>query len=189
MVGHIVGFEEERFRTYWQSLRQLLYYDPDLLNAMYVTPHSWTSFHRDNLDRPVVQRDQSKWDYRHQVLGTRHLRPWQIFFMVKATEAIIQLRPRGLLRLLFYWDKAQRRALRWCYRYAGRVWFAEIWEFLFRSAAQKDMPLRLGEHAGPRQAAGQGHEVRPTPALTRQERERTTSFRSPPDIVKSHEMP
>ena len=149
MVGHIVGFEEERFRTYWQSLRQLLYYDPDLLNAMYVTPHSWTSFYRDNLDRPVVQRDQSKWDYRHQVLGTRYLRPWQIFLMVKATEVIIQLRPHGLSRLLFYRDKAQRRALRWCYRYAGRVWFAEIWEFLFRGAVQKDTQLRLGEHAGP----------------------------------------
>ncbi len=38
MAGHIVGFEEERVRHYWNSLRQLLYYDPDLLNAMYVTP-------------------------------------------------------------------------------------------------------------------------------------------------------
>ena len=149
MVGHIVGFEEERFQTYWHALRQLLYYDPDLLNAMYVTPHRWTSFYRDNQDRPVVEPDQSKWDYRHQVLGTRYLRPWQIFFMVKATEALIQLRPRSLSRLLFYRDKSQRRALRWCCRYASRVWFAEIYEFLFRNGARKGIQLPLGDQAGP----------------------------------------
>ena len=70
MVGHVVGFEQERFRDYWNALRQLLHYDPDLINAMYVTPHRWTPFYRENLDRPVVQEDRSKWDYRHQVLGS-----------------------------------------------------------------------------------------------------------------------
>lgn len=149
MVGHIVGFEEERFRTYWQSLRQLLYYDPDLLNAMYVTPHRWTSFHQDNLDRPIVEQDQSKWDYRHQVLGTRYLRPWQILLMVKLTEAIIQLRPRSLWRLLSYRDMSQRRALRWCTRHAARVWFEELYEFLFRRDANKTARLSLGEQSGP----------------------------------------
>jgi anaerobic magnesium-protoporphyrin IX monomethyl ester cyclase len=71
MVGHVVGFEQERFRDYWNALRQLLLYDPDLLNAMYVTPHRWTPFYRENVDRAIVQEDRSKWDYRHQVLGTR----------------------------------------------------------------------------------------------------------------------
>jgi anaerobic magnesium-protoporphyrin IX monomethyl ester cyclase len=32
MVGHIVGFEEETAGDYWRALRQLLLYDPDLLN-------------------------------------------------------------------------------------------------------------------------------------------------------------
>jgi anaerobic magnesium-protoporphyrin IX monomethyl ester cyclase len=147
MAGHIVGFEEERFRDYWNALRQLLYYDPDLLNAMYVTPHRWTPFYGENQSRAVIEGDQAKWDYRHQVLGTRHLRPWQIFLMVKATELAVHIRPRALRRLLFYKDRAQRRAYRWCFRNAGLVWLAEIFEFFFRSSRlKKERPLE--DHAG-----------------------------------------
>jgi anaerobic magnesium-protoporphyrin IX monomethyl ester cyclase len=133
MVGHIVGFEEERLKDYWNALRQLLVYDPDLLNAMYVTPHRWTGFYNESRDRDVVEGDQSKWDYRHQVLGTRYLKPWHIFLLVKATELAVQLRPRALWRVLFYPDAAQRRAYRWCFRNAGRVWRREVYEFFFKS--------------------------------------------------------
>jgi anaerobic magnesium-protoporphyrin IX monomethyl ester cyclase len=147
MAGHIVGFEEERLQDYWNALRQLLYYDPDLLNAMYVTPHRWTSFYGENQSRVIVEEDQGKWDYRHQVLGTHHLRPWQIFLMVKATELAVQLRPRALWRLLLYKDSAQRRAYRWCVRNASLVWLAEIFEFFFRSSRSKqERPLE--EYAG-----------------------------------------
>jgi anaerobic magnesium-protoporphyrin IX monomethyl ester cyclase len=142
-----IGFEEERFETHWNALWQLLYYDPDLLNAMYVTPHRWTSFYGDNQERAVIEGDQAKWDYRHQVLGTRYLRPWQIFLMVKATELIIQLRPRALWRLLFYQDGAQRRAYRWCFRNAGFVWLSEIFEFFFQSSRLKEK-RSLEDHAG-----------------------------------------
>src|SRR5690606_38733659 len=38
MLGHIVGFEEERLSDYIQALKQISLYDPDLLNAMYLTP-------------------------------------------------------------------------------------------------------------------------------------------------------
>lgn len=38
MMGHIVGFEEETAADHRAALRQILLYDPDLLNAMYVTP-------------------------------------------------------------------------------------------------------------------------------------------------------
>jgi anaerobic magnesium-protoporphyrin IX monomethyl ester cyclase len=147
MAGHIVGFEVERFRDYWNALRQLLYYNPDLLNAMYVTPHRWTPFYGENQSRAVIEGDQAKWDYRHQVLGTRHLRPWQIFLMVKATELAVHVRPRALWRLLFYKDRSQRRAYRWCFRNAGLVWLAEIFEFLFRSSRLKE-ERALEDHAG-----------------------------------------
>jgi anaerobic magnesium-protoporphyrin IX monomethyl ester cyclase len=147
MAGHIVGFEEERFRDYWNAVRQLLYYDPDLLNAMYVTPHRWTPFYGENQSRAVIEGDQAKWDYRHQVLGTRHLRPWQIFAMVKATELTVHFRPRALWRLLFYKDRAQRRAYRWCFRNASVVWLAEIFEFFFRGSRLKE-ERRLEDHAG-----------------------------------------
>ena len=133
MVGHVAGFEEERIRDYWSALRQLLLYDPDLLNAMYVTPHRWTPFYAESAGRTVVLDDQSKWDYRHQVLGNRHLRPWQVFALVKLTEAVVQLRPRALWRLARHRDRDLRRALRWSYRNAALVWLDEIHDFLFRS--------------------------------------------------------
>lgn len=142
MVGHIVGFEQERFRDYWQALRQLLHYDPDLLNAMYVTPHAWTGFYRESIDRAVVQEDRSKWDYRHQLLGTRHLKPWQILALVKLTECVVQLRPLALLRLLAYSDEGRRRAYRWCVSNASRVWLDEVHDFFFRSTFSR-RPAKL----------------------------------------------
>ena len=109
MVGHIVGFEQETWRDYWRALRQLHLYDPDLLNAMYVTPHRWTGFYKENELREVIDADQSRWDYRHQILATRHLRPWQIFTLVKLTEAVVHLRPRALRRA---WLTRMRSAAR-----------------------------------------------------------------------------
>ena len=134
MVGHIVGFEEERSSSHWNALKQLLAYDPDLLNAMYVTPHRWTAVHTENdRTRGVIQADQAKWDYRHQVLTTRHLRPWQVFAWVKLLELILHLRPRALRRLLWHPDRELRRSLRWCFRRSARVWLDEVHDFLFRT--------------------------------------------------------
>jgi anaerobic magnesium-protoporphyrin IX monomethyl ester cyclase len=62
MVGHIVGFEQETLHDYWRALRQLILYDPDLLNAMYVTPHRWTGFYEESEAREVIEPDQSRWD-------------------------------------------------------------------------------------------------------------------------------
>ncbi len=146
MVGHIVGFEQERLRDYWRALKQLVFYDPDLLNAMYVTPHRWTGFYKENEAREIVEPDQSRWDYRHQILATRHLKPWQIFTAVKLTEAILHLRPRVLWRLLFDHDADRRRAYRWCFRYAGRVWLEEIREFL--RGGHIAAGRTLSQHAG-----------------------------------------
>jgi anaerobic magnesium-protoporphyrin IX monomethyl ester cyclase len=134
MVGHVVGFEQERMRDYWRALRQILLYDPDLINAMYVTPHAWTPFYRENLDRAVVEENRSKWDYRHQVLGTRYLKRWQILLLVKTMEFIVQMRPRAIVRLLTDTDRARRRAFRWCVRNAAGVWLDEIHDFVFRTA-------------------------------------------------------
>lgn len=136
MVGHIAGFAEERWVDHWRALRQLLLYDPDLLNAMFVTPHRWTDFHQSSLERELIEPDQSKWDYRHQLLGTHYLRPWQLFAIVKLTELIMHLRPRALLRALSYSDRRRRHAYRWCMLRAGRVWRYEVVEFLTRLGSQ-----------------------------------------------------
>ena len=96
-VAYVVGFEEERDFDYLRGLHQLLEYDPDQINAMYVTPHRWTPFYRQCAGRRVVEPDQSRWDYRHLVLATG-IPPWRVFLWMKLTEAVLQLRPRALRR-------------------------------------------------------------------------------------------
>ena len=132
MMGHIVGFEEETDATCRAALRQIVLYDPDLLNAMYVTPHRWTPFYGESAARGVVEIDLSRWDYRHQVLATRRMAPWRLFAWVKATEVLVSLRPAALRRILFHPDPSLRRALRWSFVRSGRVWLAEVVEFLLR---------------------------------------------------------
>ena len=42
IVDYIFGLDEETPRTIWRGLRGLHRYDGDFVNALYVTPHSWT---------------------------------------------------------------------------------------------------------------------------------------------------
>jgi anaerobic magnesium-protoporphyrin IX monomethyl ester cyclase len=143
MVGCIFGFRNDGYADYWASLRHLIRYDPDLLNAMYATPHRWTHFYEDNTQRPVVEENLAKWDYRHQVLEAGSLKPWQTFLAVKTMEALMHLRPRFVFRLLRYPDRSIRHALRWCSRNAARVWLDELLEFFCRSNFTKQ-PWTLG---------------------------------------------
>jgi len=69
MATWVVGFEEETNADHWRGLRQLLSYDPDQIQMLYVTPHRWTPFFRIAADRTVIQANRSKWDYKHQVSG------------------------------------------------------------------------------------------------------------------------
>ena len=137
MVGCIFGFSDESYSDYRSTLRHLIHYDPDLLNAMYVTPHRWTAFYADNALRQIVEENPTNWDYRHQVLDTGSLRPWQTFLAVKTLEALLHLRPRFILRLLRYPDSSIRQALRWCTINAASVWLDEIFEFFFRTQQTK----------------------------------------------------
>ncbi len=130
-VSYLVGFEEETDGDYLRGIRRLLSYDPDQINAMYVTPHRWTEFHRENADRRIVELDQSCWDYRHQVLATR-VPVWRVFLWLKLTEAVLQLRPRALWRVLAHPDPGIRKALRWCYGVGRRAWLYEIRSFVKR---------------------------------------------------------
>ncbi|MCE9547261.1 MAG: cobalamin-dependent protein [Planctomycetia bacterium] len=129
ILGHIVGFEEET----WQSLRaaqtRLARYDGDWLNAMYVTPHSWTPFGTESMRR-AREPDQRKWDYRHQVLGQKHLQPWQFFAWVKWTELWFHLRPKRLWAALQTPSSFRRRQLLWVFLHTGMVWLGEVLEFV-----------------------------------------------------------
>ena len=46
MATWVVGFEEDTDRDHWRGLRQLLSYDPDQVQLLYVTPHRWTPYFR-----------------------------------------------------------------------------------------------------------------------------------------------
>jgi anaerobic magnesium-protoporphyrin IX monomethyl ester cyclase len=145
-VAYVVGFEEETDRDLFRGLGQLLSYDPDQINAMYVTPHRWTPFYHDSAGRRVIEPDQSRWDYRHQVLATG-IPPWRVFLWVKLTEAILQLRPRALWRVMTHPDAGLRKALRWCYGVGARAWLFEVRSFFSRQA-QRPVSATLAEFWG-----------------------------------------
>ncbi len=166
MATWVVGFEEETAKDYLRGLRQLLSYDPDQVQLLYATPHRWTPYFRLAAHRRVIQEDKSRWDYKHQVLETRHLEPWQVLAMVKAMEAALQLRPSALRRLLFHPEASFRDAMRWYYRIGRRVWPHEVLGFLFRERRVKDGPT-LAKLWGPPQDAEERSMVveRRAPAL------------------------
>ncbi|HZN77658.1 MAG TPA: radical SAM protein [Micromonosporaceae bacterium] len=132
IIGHIVGLGEETWAGLRRAGRALAMYDGDYLNAMYATPHSWTEFAREQAHRRVVESDQSRWDYRHQVLAERHLRPWQLFAAVKWLELRFHLRPGRLRRLLLARDRQRRHEAWWNLRHTTMVWLMEIVEFALR---------------------------------------------------------
>ena len=121
-----VGFEEETDADYFRLLRHLLAYDPDQVMSVYATPHRWTPFHRQSAHRRVIQTDLRLWDYKHQVLETRHVPAWRVFLWVKLIEATLQLRPRALYRTYLHPDADIRHAMHWYTRMGRRVWLSEF---------------------------------------------------------------
>lgn len=144
LATYAVGFAEESDRDYWHSLRQLLHYDPDQIQLIYATPHRWTPFFTAARDREVVQADTRLWDYKHQVLATRHMAPWRVFLWVKAIEVALQARPTALVRTFLHRDPAFRDGMRWYVKIGRRVWFHELAEFLF-GPRPRSTGLRLDE--------------------------------------------
>ena len=142
MLGYIVGFEEENWRSYRRARQRLNEYDADLLNAMFVTPHRWTPFADEQRDRLVIQSDLNKWDYRHQVLAHRDLATWKVFAGVKWLEVCFHLHPRRLRGWLSA-GSFMRRQIAWCFFHTGLVWLGEILEFVFATRTLKPgQPLR-----------------------------------------------
>jgi anaerobic magnesium-protoporphyrin IX monomethyl ester cyclase len=153
MVTWVAGFDDQTDADFVTGLKQLLSYDADQIQALYVTPHRWTPFFTLAKDRAVVQPDKTKWDYKHQVLSMTKMPPWRVFLWVKAIEFMVQARPKAILRLLFHPEPKIRHAIRWYYRMGRRVWFHEIFGFFFRDKTS-DIGQSLAQFAG----APQEHE-------------------------------
>ncbi len=130
MAAWVAGFVQETDRDYWRTLRQLLSYDPDQIQALYATPHSWTPFAMQEGKHRVVQTDLSRWDYKHQVLESTHVPNWRVLLWVKSIEAICQLRPKSVVRLLAHPERQFRAGMRWYSNIGRRVWLYEIWQWL-----------------------------------------------------------
>ncbi len=150
----VAGFDEQTDKDFWRGLRQLISYDPDQIITLYATPHRWTPYYRLVEHRRVIQRDQRKWDYKHQVLSMRHMPPWRVFLWVKFIEVVAQARPRALRRLIWHPDRKLRHAIRWYYKMGRRVWFHEIISFFLRETRVKD-GMKVSEFLG---AAQDGEE-------------------------------
>jgi len=128
----VVGFEDETDRDYLHGLRQLISYDPDQIQMIFATPHRWTRFFAESAGRRVIQTDPRLWDYKHQVLETKNVPPWRVMLWGKLIEAVLQLRPKAMIRLLLHPDSSFRAAQRWYYQVGRSVWPHEILGFLFR---------------------------------------------------------
>lgn len=131
LTNLIYGLEEENWKTIFEKFTGLLKLDSDILNAMYLTPHFWTSQGKSTDPYQVIQTDLDKWSYRNQVLATRHLNPLELFLGVKLTEVFFHLRPRALKRLLFGNDKRYLQIMRSSMWIGIKVVLAEIREFVF----------------------------------------------------------
>jgi anaerobic magnesium-protoporphyrin IX monomethyl ester cyclase len=128
IVDYIFGLEDETPRTIWRGLCGLLRYDGDFVNALYLTPHAWTPLGHQLRNEPVVEPDTGRWDYRHQVIGVKHLTPAQLFAGVKLVELCYHLHPRRLWRLLTVPDPRLRRQLRFAFLHTSTVFVYELFE-------------------------------------------------------------
>lgn len=136
----VTDFEEVTDRDFIRALKQLLWYDPDQIMSLYVTPHRWTGYYRIASQRRVIQLDQQKWDYKHQVLETPHMPPWRIFLWVKFIEIFLQARPKALWRSFLQPDRSARHGMFWFTRMGRRVLFYEWHNFFFRDRRVKNGP-------------------------------------------------
>lgn len=144
MATYVFGFGEETFRDLYNSLRQLLSYDPDQVQLLYATPHKWTPYFEEVRDKEIILTDQRKWDYKHQVLRTVNLEPWMVILCVKAIELIMQTRPKALLRLFFHREARLRSAMWWYTRIGRRVWLHELHQFFFVTKLSRER-IRMAE--------------------------------------------
>lgn len=131
MATYVVGFGEEKTRDFYNSWKQLVSYDPDQIQLLYATPHKWTPYFEEVKEKEIVLTDQRKWDYKHQVIKTQYLKPWQVILYVKLIEITVQLRPKALMRLFFHKEARLRSAMRWYTNIGRRVWFWELYQFFF----------------------------------------------------------
>lgn len=138
----VADFEDVSDRDMLRTLRQLIAYDPDQVMAVFATPHRWTSFYTESVGRRVVQTDQSRWDYKHQVLESSRMSPWRVMFWVMLIQFVAQTRPMSLWRTFLQPDAEARYGMRWYAKMGRHVWFREWAQFLTDKRVRSGPTLR-----------------------------------------------
>ena len=138
LATYVVGFGDETFRDFYRCWKEFLSYDPDQIMFVFATPHKWTPYFEEMKEKRVILTDQSKWDFKHQVLQTRNLSPKAVAFCVKLIELLVQMRPRAVLRLFFHKEARLSGAMRWYTNIGRRVWFWEVREFFWATPTEKE---------------------------------------------------
>ena len=117
----------------------------------------------------MIQTDRRRWDYKHQVLATRHMPPWRVLLWFKFTEMVLQCRPRAIMRCISQRDRVCATAMRWYTQMGRRVWPYEILEFSSRPARARRADGRriLGRAAGQRGGIDVGDPARASHVVAR----------------------
>lgn len=187
LASWVVGFEDETEGDYLRGFRQLLAYDPDQITMLYVTPHRWTPFFKESAHRTVIQRDQTRWDYKHQVLANRRMPPWRVFLLVKLTEVLLQSRPKALYRTFLQPDRRLRQSMQWYSQMGRRVWFHEVFKFL-RTPLTRRGPSLATYWGAPQDGEEYAMTVRAPPRAARQHRPASIEISPPPmDATDRHQ--
>jgi len=167
VANYVCGLRQETHRTMFRTLRRIRQSAPDFLNALYLCPHGWTQEGRTTSAESVIQPDQERWTYRCQVLRSSRLSACALFAWVKTTELFVHVRWRWFWRMFTHRDREVRRLLRWCFPRITAVWFAEIYDFLFRMKFAKpgsvsgSLARQLLPGAQRREAGGADRRLRP----------------------------
>lgn len=138
----VADFEDVTDRDMQWAMRQLISYDPDQVMAVFATPHRWTGFYTESMGRRVVQTDQSRWDYKHQVLESSRMPPWRVMFWVMLIQFVVQTRPVSLWRTFLQPDREARHGMRWYAKMGRRVWLRETFQFVTDKRARCGPTLR-----------------------------------------------
>jgi anaerobic magnesium-protoporphyrin IX monomethyl ester cyclase len=141
-------------------MKQLAYYNGDFVNVTHVTPHSWTQFARQVKDRPIVQPDVGKWDYRHQILSQPKLSPWKVFLGAKWVEAFVHARPGKLWSILRTPDRFLRKQLIWCFIHTTAVYWAEVILWKATRSPKKSSSLPMPNLSNKRSHMGLGSRLK-----------------------------
>jgi anaerobic magnesium-protoporphyrin IX monomethyl ester cyclase len=129
MVNYIYGIEDESTSGLRRALSTLIKLNPDFLNALYLTPHHWTKAGGDIKSMRIIRSDMEKWDYKHQIIATNNISPSKLFYWIKLSELIVNMRPFKVFKRLTSKEPLIRKVAWYALKKYPRLYIKEWKEF------------------------------------------------------------